>query len=222
VIFLFFCSSLAISCLFFCRTALHHLCHLLSFCLSFIFSSLDHSSNLIFSLDFFLISGSKTPAKKAAAAPKKAPASKSKTAAKNNALKAAKQVKKGAGAAVKESRKVRTTVHFYRPKTLKLARNPKYQRKALPGRNKLDKFAVLKYPVCSDTAMKQIEDNNTLTFIVDLKASKRHIAEAVNKLYDIKAVKINTLIRPDGLKKAYVRLSADTEALDVANTIGII
>ena len=34
--------------------------------------------------------------------------------------------------------------------------------------------------------------------------------------------KINTLIRPDGKKKAYVRLTADYDALDIANKIGII
>ena len=33
---------------------------------------------------------------------------------------------------------------------------------------------------------------------------------------------VNTLIRPDGQKKAYVRLTADYDALDVANRIGII
>jgi len=70
--------------------------------------------------------------------------------------------------------------------------------------------------------MKQIEDHNTLTFIVDIKANKRHIAFAVKKLYEIQIVKINTLIRPDGLKKAYVRLTSDHEALEVANRIGII
>jgi large subunit ribosomal protein L23Ae len=70
--------------------------------------------------------------------------------------------------------------------------------------------------------MKQIEDNNTLTFIVDLRANKRHIAQAVHQLYEIKVARVNTLIRPDGTKKAYVRLSPDHEALEVANTIGII
>ena len=29
-------------------------------------------------------------------------------------------------------------------------------------------------------------------------------------------------LRPDGLKKAYVRLTADYDALDVANKIGVI
>lgn len=43
--------------------------------------------------------------------------------------------------------------------------------------------------------MKKIEDNNTLVFIVDTKASKPKIQAAVKKLYDIDAAKVNTLIR---------------------------
>ena len=43
--------------------------------------------------------------------------------------------------------------------------------------------------------MKKIEENNTLVFIVDVKANKRQIKEALKKLYDVETVKINTLIR---------------------------
>jgi ribosomal protein L23 len=43
--------------------------------------------------------------------------------------------------------------------------------------------------------MKKIEDNNTLVFITDLKANKRQIKDAVKKLYDVQAAKVNTLIR---------------------------
>jgi large subunit ribosomal protein L23Ae len=59
-------------------------------------------------------------------------------------------------------------------------------------------------------------------FIVDVRANKPMIKSAIKQLYDIKAEKINTLIRPDGQKKAYVRLAADYDAIDVANKIGII
>ena len=48
--------------------------------------------------------------------------------------------------------------------------------------------------------MKKIEDNNTLVFIVDVKANKHQIKQAVKKLYDIDVAKVNTLIRPDGEK----------------------
>jgi len=77
-------------------------------------------------------------------------------------------------------------VHFFRPKTLRLQRNGKFERRALARRNKLDKYAVLQHPLCTESAMKQIEENNTLTFIVDLKSNKRQIAAAVQELYDIK------------------------------------
>ena len=43
--------------------------------------------------------------------------------------------------------------------------------------------------------MKKIEDNNTLVFIVSLTANKRQIKDAVKKLYDVQALKVNTLIR---------------------------
>jgi len=57
---------------------------------------------------------------------------------------------------------------------------------------------------------------------VDLRATKKQVKEAVAKMYDVQTKKVNTLIRPDGLKKAYVRLTADYDALDIANKIGII
>lgn len=70
--------------------------------------------------------------------------------------------------------------------------------------------------------MKLIEDDNTIVFIVDVRANKPKIKAAVSKIYDIQAAKVNTLVRPDGQKKAYVRLNPDNDALDVASRIGII
>ncbi|KAJ1530666.1 hypothetical protein ONE63_005536 [Megalurothrips usitatus] len=136
------------------------------------------------------------------------------------ALKVQKKVIKGPWGT--RTRKIRTSVHFRRPKTFCAPRNPKYPRRAVPKRNRLDAFTIIKYPLTTESAMKKIEDNNTLVFIVDLKATKRHVRMAVKKLYDIDVAKVNTLIRPDGKKKAYVRLTRDFDALDSANKIGII
>ncbi|EGV95459.1 60S ribosomal protein L23a [Cricetulus griseus] len=66
--------------------------------------------------------------------------------------------------------------------------------------------------------MKKTEDN-TLEFIVDVKANKHQIKQAVKKLCDIDVDKV---IRPDREKKAYVRLAPVYDALDVASKIGII
>eukprot|EP00249_Psilotum_nudum_P025630 c30345_g1_i1 orf=348-977(-) len=122
----------------------------------------------------------------------------------------------------RKTRKVRTSVTFHRPKTFKRARNPKYPRLSAPHRNRLDHYEVLKFPLTTESAMKKIEDNNTLVFIVDIRADKKKIKDAVKKMYDIQTKKVNTLITPKGLKKAYVRLTTDYDALDVANKIGII
>lgn len=43
--------------------------------------------------------------------------------------------------------------------------------------------------------MKKMEEHNTLVFIVDIKANKAQIKQALKKLYDIDTLKINTLIR---------------------------
>ena len=113
--------------------------------------------------------------------------------AKTQALKVAKAVK--SGSVKKKTKKIRTSVTFHRPKTLKKARDPKYPRISTTGRNKLDQYQILKYPLTTESAMKKIEDNNTLVFIVDLKADKKKIKAAVKKMYDIQAKKVNTLIR---------------------------
>merc|ERR1712007_364323 len=121
-----------------------------------------------------------------------------------------------------KSKKQRMSVTFHRPKTLKRARDPKYPRKSAPAAQLLDNYQVLQFPLTTESAMKKIEDNNTLVFIVDVRSTKKQIKDAVKKMYDIQCKKVNTLIRPDGDKKAYVRLTADYDALDVANKIGII
>merc|ERR1712028_301529 len=96
-------------------------------------------------------------------------------------------------------KKVRHSVTFHRPKTLALPRAPKYQRKAVASLPRMDAYRTIVHPLNTESAMKKIEEHNTLVFIVDVKAHK-----------------INTLIRPDGRKKAFVRLEADVDALDIA------
>lgn len=133
-------------------------------------------------------------------------------------------------------RKVRHSTTFHRPKTLVLSRTPRYPRKSInvsssdqiKGEDttvtvsqhepRLDASNILLYPLNTESAMKKIEENNTLVFIVNVKANKRQIKEALKKMYDVDTVKINTLIRPDGSKKAYARLTPDVDALDIAAT----
>ncbi|XP_035294572.1 60S ribosomal protein L23a-like [Cricetulus griseus] len=115
-------------------------------------------------------------------------------------------------------KKIHTSLTFRRPRTLQLQRQPKYSQKRAPRRNKLDHYAIIKFCLTTESAMKKTEDN-TLEFIVDVKANKHQIKQAVKKLCDIDVDKV---IRPDREKKAYVRLAPVYDALDVASKIGII
>ena len=126
------------------------------------------------------------------------------------------------GALSKKGTRIHTKTHFYRGKTLSLPRNPKYVSRSTPRKNTLDKYSIIKYPLTTESSMKLIEDSNTLVFIVDIKSNKRQIKAAVKELYNIDCDKVNTLITPRGLKKSYVRLSKDYDALDVANRVGVI
>jgi len=90
---------------------------------------------------------------------------------------------------------VRTSTTFHLPKTLQLSRAPKYPRKSVPHVPRLDAGKVIIHPLNTESAMKKIEENNTLVFIVDTKANKRQIKQALKTLYDVETVKLNTLIR---------------------------
>merc|ERR1712066_606780 len=107
-------------------------------------------------------------------------------------------------------------------KTLIKKRDPKYPRRSTQRMSKQDKYSIIKCPLTTESAMKKIEEINTLVFLCATNAPKPLIRRAVQELYDVKCFKVNTLIRPDGQKKAFVRLTQDYDALDVANRIGII
>lgn len=128
-------------------------------------------------------------------------------------------MKKGAHTAQKT--KTWNKVTFRLPKTLALPRKAKAIAHSVTKQNTWDNFAVVRHPRATESAIKTIEDHNTLVFIVDKRASKPLIKKAVQDLYSIKVRKVNTLITSRGEKKAYVILSKDHDALEVANKIGI-
>ena len=114
---------------------------------------------------------------------------------------------------------VRTT--FKRPHTKRTPKCPKYPRSIKIQRNKLDEYSIIKFPLATETALKRIEDHNTIVFLCDQKATKAMIKRAVEKRFETKVIRVNTAVRLDGLKKAFVRLAPDVEAMEVATKIGL-
>ena len=79
----------------------------------------------------------------------------------------------------------------------------------------------LKYPISTEKAVRLMESDNKLTFIVDLKARKEEIKKEFEENFNVKVVKVNTLLTPEGKKKAYIKLSKETPAIDVATKLGL-
>ncbi|ELW47896.1 60S ribosomal protein L23a [Tupaia chinensis] len=84
---------------------------------------------------------------------------------KPKALKAKKAVLKG----IHSQRKKKNLhiTHFQQLKTSWLQRQLR--------EDKLDHYAIIKFPLTTEPAMKKTEDNNTLVFIVDVKANNHEI-----------------------------------------------
>ena len=76
--------------------------------------------------------------------------------------------------------------------------------------------------VATEKALAMVEKANTLTFIVDRKASKAEIMETIEKLFSVKVEKVRVLITSRGEKKAYIKLTPEYKASDIATRLGII
>ncbi|MEM1834955.1 MAG: 50S ribosomal protein L23 [Sulfolobales archaeon] len=81
---------------------------------------------------------------------------------------------------------------------------------------------MIKAAVSSEKAIAYMERYNTLIFIVDLKATKHDVKRAVEELFGVKVLKVRTVITLKGEKKAYVRLTQEYKASDVATKLGMV
>ena len=87
---------------------------------------------------------------------------------------------------------------------------------------KLTPMEVVKYPLLSEDAVTLLEAENKITFIVDLRSDKHDIKRAIQELYEVKVETVRTLITAEGDKKAFVKLTPDFKASDLAVRLGIL
>jgi ribosomal protein uL23 len=80
---------------------------------------------------------------------------------------------------------------------------------------------IIKYPLSTEKSIRMMESENKLAFVVEERATKKEIKEDVEKRFSVKVVSVNTFTDMKGRKKAYVRLSDETPAIDVATKLGL-
>jgi len=82
-------------------------------------------------------------------------------------------------------------------------------------------YKIIISPFSSERIFELIESQNKLAFIVHRSANKNTIKRAIEKLYNVKVVKVNTMITPSGKKKAIVKLHPTNNAVDLATALGL-
>ncbi|MDG6907535.1 MAG: 50S ribosomal protein L23 [Nitrososphaerota archaeon] len=87
--------------------------------------------------------------------------------------------------------------------------------------NPQDALKIVLRPYVTEKTFDQIERQNKICFLVDEKASKKQIRNAIETLYQVKVMSVNTAITITG-KKAFVRFSPESQASDLASKLGLV
>jgi large subunit ribosomal protein L23 len=80
---------------------------------------------------------------------------------------------------------------------------------------------IIEHPLVTEKAMDQMDFDNTLQFIVHVDADKPTIQDEIESRYDVTVEALNTMVTPQGKKKAVVRLAEEDDAQEIASRIGV-
>jgi len=76
-------------------------------------------------------------------------------------------------------------------------------------------------PITSEKSVKMVDLDNTLFFEADKRASKKEIKTEFELVFNVKVQTIRTLIR-NNKKLAYIKLTKEYPAIDIATKLGMI
>lgn len=80
---------------------------------------------------------------------------------------------------------------------------------------------VIKRPSGTEKSIRMMESENKLMFVVDIRATKQEIKQALEKTFKAKIERVTTHITPQGEKKAFVKFSKEIPAIDIATQLGL-
>jgi large subunit ribosomal protein L23 len=82
-------------------------------------------------------------------------------------------------------------------------------------------MVVLEKIKATEKVVRMIESENLIAFETDRKVTKNDIAKEVERLFNVKVADVRTMTRRNK-KIAYVRLTKDYVAADVASKLGVL
>jgi len=82
-------------------------------------------------------------------------------------------------------------------------------------------MVILEKIKSTEKTVRMIELNNVIVFEVDRTVKKNEIAKEVEELFEVKVASVKTMTRKNK-KLAYVRLTKDFVAADLAAKLGVL
>ncbi|MGM5483892.1 MAG: 50S ribosomal protein L23 [Nanobdellota archaeon] len=80
---------------------------------------------------------------------------------------------------------------------------------------------ALRYPLSTEKAIRLMESENKILFVVDRRDRKENIKKDFENSFDVQVDSIRTLINRNGDKVAYLKLKPEYLAVDVATNLGL-
>ena len=80
---------------------------------------------------------------------------------------------------------------------------------------------IIKYPLSTEKSIRLMESENKLIFVVDKKAKKAEIKKELEELFAVKVKDVNMYINSKGEKRAYIKFSDESPAIDIATKLGL-
>ncbi|MBD3164874.1 50S ribosomal protein L23 [Candidatus Woesearchaeota archaeon] len=80
---------------------------------------------------------------------------------------------------------------------------------------------IIKYPLSTEKSIRLMESENKLIFVVADSAKRAEVKKAVEGLFKAKVDKVNLLTNMKGQKRAYIKFSDETPAIDIATQLGL-
>ncbi len=81
---------------------------------------------------------------------------------------------------------------------------------------------ALMYPLATEKAINMIQKDNVITYIVDMRSTKSEIKKEFEATFKAKVIGISTARHIKNMKKAYILLSPEFKASDIALKLKLI
>ncbi len=83
-------------------------------------------------------------------------------------------------------------------------------------------MSILQYPVATEKALNLVERENVITYVVDIGAGKPEIKKEFESTFKVKVIGINTVRTPYNRKRAYIRLTKEFPASEIAKRLKLV